>query len=886
MTVAARPHNENLTRDEAAERARLVKTHDYSVHLDFSGAQDPEQASYPVLTTVSFDATPGESTFLDYLGDSVESVLLNGEQVDAAAIVDGARINVGPLQASNTVTIASHSLYSHSGEGVHRFVDPADGNTYLYSQNEPVDCRRIYPCFDQPDLKARFSVKVTANDAWHVAANGALSNLEEAPGANSTRVFATTEPMSTYITAVLAGPYALWSDHYEGSTASGVAVSVPLSIATRASLAPSMDAEEVFDLTKRGLDWFHTNFDSAYPWGKYEQAFVPEYNLGAMENPGLVTFTERYVFTSPATQAQHEQRANTLMHEMCHMWFGDLVTMQWWDDLWLKESFADYVGTLVVDEATDFTTAWTTFASRRKAWAYRQDQYPTTHPIVADIVDLEAADQNFDGITYAKGASVLKQLSAFVGQDVFLAAARGYFAKHAWGNTTLNDFLTVLEEASGRDMASWAEAWLNTAGVNRLRLVIQESDGLVTEATILQDGIDPRTGETVLRPHVARVGVFEPSELDGPAAPVASYPVRIEGESTPVPELIGADASLVFLPNDGDLSYAKITQDDYSLAASLDEGLGDELARATALAGAWNLVRDGLLPIERFVDGAVVNQALIEDSGVLGQVLLQATSGLAAYSDEAHRQDMLSRWATFLVEAVVHSPAPSDRRTVQLRAFFGALCELASPDEQLLEVTEAWLADADFALGEELSWDALVALAAHGRVGEQLLVAAQLAAPTAVSATGLSRALAARPSVEAKDAARAAAYSGRGADGASLSNDHLQATIDGLGIDPNGVAGGHNDEYWEKILGVWAVQSQGQATRIVEGLFPGGAELSGGTAATHPLVLSAQAWLDANEDAPAALRRLVTERLDDLRRRLNAQQASVDALNAGSVTQD
>jgi aminopeptidase N len=850
-----------------------VRTHAYAIDVDFSEAADPAVDTFRVHTRLRFDAEAGASTFLDYLGARVDAVVLNGTPLDAAAIVDGARINLAPLAEHNVVEIVSHSIYSRSGEGVHRFVDPADGATYVYSQNEPVDCRRIYPCFDQPDLKARFRVTITADATWHVAANGALESERPAIDGTSVRVFAETEPMSTYITTFLAGPYALWHDEYAGRTASGIEVAIPLGIAARASLAPSMDADEIFEITKRGLDWFHRNFDVAYPWGKYDQAFVPEYNLGAMENPGLVTFTEQYVFTSPATEAQHEGRANTILHEMCHMWFGDLVTMRWWDDLWLKESFADYVGTLAVDEATDFATAWTTFASRRKAWAYRQDQYPTTHPIVADIVDLEAADQNFDGITYAKGASVLKQLSAFVGQDAFLAAARTYFARHAWGNTTLDDFLQALHEASGRDMQGWADAWLTTAGVNRLRVSTTVEDGVVASALLHQDGIDPRTGETVLRPHVLRIGVYGP-DGDEPAAFESTHDVRIDGAEAALPDLVGTPADRVLLPNDGDLTYAKIMPDPHSLEIVLDAGLDDELARATALAGAWNLVRDGDLVASRFADGAVANQHLLEDSGVLSQVLQQAGAGLAAYTPADERQHLLARWVAFLIDQIGEDAAPSDRRTVLLRALFAALDEVREPVEPVLDIVRSWLDDADFALGEDLTWRAWVALAAHGAAGADELRAAQAAAPTAVSAVGLIEALAARPETVVKDAARLAAYPGRAADGAVLSNDELQATIDGLGIDPRGLGAGHEAEYWQRIEDVWAAQSQGQATRVVTGLFPGDAELADGDAAGHPFVTAAQDWLDTRTDAPQALRRIVIERLDDLRRRLRAQAAA------------
>ncbi|MGO3151482.1 MAG: aminopeptidase N, partial [Galactobacter sp.] len=848
MICDPRPLNENLRRDEAAARALVVTTLDYRLHLDFSNAEDQDSPSFAVRTEVDFDASEGAATFLDYLGHEVNSVSLNGVTLEPEDVVDGARIHLPALKEHNTAIIESRSYYSRSGEGVHRYVDPADGFTYLYSQNEPADCRRIYPNFEQPDLKARFATRITAPNQWHVASNDALHDVVEAEGTNSTRIFARTEPMSTYITTFLAGPYAYWTDRYTGDTASGAHVEIPLGILTRASIAEHADTEEIFEVTKRGLDWFHENFDVAYPWGKYDQAFVPEYNLGAMENPGLVTFTESYIFTSAATEAQHEGRANTILHEMCHMWFGDLVTMKWWDDLWLKESFADYVGALAVDEATDFTTSWTTFASRRKAWAYRQDQYPTTHPIVADIVDLEAADQNFDGITYAKGASVLKQLSAYVGRDTFLAAARDYFRDNAWGNTTLADFLRALGSASGRDMSGWAAAWLATAGVSTLTLATTVEDGRIASATLHQSATDPRTGESVLRPHVVHVGAYAPVP-DGPARLVASPEVRLEDAdgalaAVEVPEILGVPADTVLLPNDADLSYALVVPDANSLEAFLAEGLEDELARATAFAAAWNLVRDGGLAPERFVDGVVATSHLLEDTGVLSQVFAQSTSGLVDYARAEQRQELLARWSTWLLEAIVDEPELSDVRTVRLRALFSALEHLQAPAADTLGVIATWLDPTNaFDLGEELTWAALSVFAAHGRIDAASLSGRQAAAPTAVSSTGLTRALAAIPDADVKASARKAAYSGRDVSGAQLSNDQLQAVIDGLGVDPRHVDRPDPAEYFDRLAAVWREQTQGQSTRVVKGLYPADAEIADGDADTHPTVVATRAWL-------------------------------------------
>ncbi len=403
----------NLSRSETADRSAALTLHSAHVELDLRRAQDAAATTFLTTSTLEFDAdlSLADSTWIDFIGDNVEQVTLNGTSLPVR--YDGARIQVAGLEASNSLTIVGNGVYSRSGEGLHRFVDPVDGETYLYTQYEPADSRRVMACFEQPDMKALFTFTVHAPDGWQVLSNqSAVARHHAADAASQTVEFAQTLPISSYITAVAAGPYhrvdAAWSRGDQ---------SVELGVFCRASLAEHLDADEIIEVTQQGLDFFTENFDYPYPWGKYDQIFVPEYNLGAMENPGLVTFTEAYVFRGASTDSQHEGRANTILHEMAHMWFGDLVTMRWWDDLWLKESFADYMGALAAAEATRFSDAWVTFANRRKAWAYAQDQLPTTHPVVADIVDLEAAKLNFDGITYAKGAAVLKQLVAFVGRD-------------------------------------------------------------------------------------------------------------------------------------------------------------------------------------------------------------------------------------------------------------------------------------------------------------------------------------------------------------------------------------------------------------------------------------------------------------------------------------
>ncbi|NLG55632.1 MAG: aminopeptidase N, partial [Rhodococcus sp.] len=545
----------NLTREETSRRAADIAVRSYRVEVDLRGAPNSERASFPTRTTVEFSSL-SDTTWLDFIGESVESVTVNGTQIPVH--YDGARIRLSGLAGENTVTVDAHARYSRSGEGLHRFTDPVDDATYLYTQYEPADARRVFACFEQPDLKGRFTFVVWAPQSWEV-----LSNQQIALRSGECVTFEQTLPISTYITAIVAGPYhrvdAVWrgpredgpSEGGDGEDGDGEGgggedegeLEVPLGVLCRASLASSLDADDIVRVTRQCMDFYSRAFEYPYPFGKYDQVFVPEYNLGAMENPGCVTFTEAYVFRGTATADQRQRRANTIAHEMAHMWFGDLVTMVWWDDLWLKESFADYMGSLVCAEATEFSDAWVAFANRRKAWAYVQDQLPTTHPVVATIDDLEAAKLNFDGITYAKGASVLKQLVAYVGRDAFFRGAQQYFRDHAFGNTTLDDLLTALSESSGRDLREWSRAWLETTGMST---VSWDGDAIV---------------QTDPRPHRIAIGRYEEAP-DGTIERVSRIDVDIDGERTAVDV---APAALV-LPNDDDLTYAKVRLDEHSLA--------------------------------------------------------------------------------------------------------------------------------------------------------------------------------------------------------------------------------------------------------------------------------------------------------------------------------
>ncbi|PNI09534.1 aminopeptidase N [Arthrobacter sp. AFG7.2] len=871
--------HENLQRDEAAQRSALISTTSYDVSLDVRQGPDPEVAGYPTSTTISFTASePGTPTFLDFIG-TVHSVSLNGEELRVEDVADGARIRLDNLQAENQVTVTGTALYSRSGEGMHRFFDPADGQCYLYTQYEPADARRVFANFEQPDLKAAYTFHVTAPAGWQVASNGAEVRRTPLPGDDTAARwdFATTEPMSTYITTVLAGPYFKAEDRWQATLDDGTALDVPLALYCRASMAESFDTGELFTLTKNGLDFFNRLFDYPYPWGKYDQAFVPEYNLGAMENPGLVTFTESYVFTSRATDAQYQGRANTLMHEMAHMWFGDLVTMQWWDDLWLKESFADYMGSLGVDEATGWDTAWVNFANKRKAWAYVQDQLPTTHPIVADIPDLEAAKQNFDGITYAKGASVLKQLVAYVGFEAFITGARAYFRKHAYGNTSLGDLLAALSASSGRDLDGWAQQWLQTSGISTLSLEIvpgTDDDGVLGAVSIVQDATDPVTGREELRPHRLRVGCYD-FDAGGALVRSGSLETDVKGARTELPELTGRPRPALLLVNDDDLTYAKVRLDPASeetVRSSLDR-IVDPMARALCWTALWNSARDGESPAAHYVDAVAAFGPAETGIGVLLNILENASTAVERYTPATARDAARS---SFLATAAAEMDRAAPGSDQQL-AWARTVGTLSRHDDAMLPRLRGLLDGTatvpGLAVDAELRWHFWHALAAQGRATTAELEAELGRDTTASGRAGHATALAARLDKDVKTAAWQAAVHG-----SELSNQLLTATISGFTTAPAALLDPYVEPYFACLRDVWESRSIEIASRIVRGLYPAAQDLAAGSEpAQHPVILRTEDWLAANANAPRALRRIIVEQRSHLQRALTAQAAVVKA---------
>ena len=613
----------NLTREQAVERAALVTVDNYRIALDLTdGEGKPGEHTFRSVTTVEFDALAGADTYIDIAADSIRSATLNGRDIDVSGYDESTGIPLTGLAEHNVLVVDADCRYSNTGEGLHRFVDPVDGEVYLYSQFETADAKRMFACFDQPDLKATFDVTVTAPSHWEVISNGATFSVED-DGAVKRHTFAATPRMSTYLVALIAGPYARWDDTYSDDHGD-----IPLGLFCRKSLAEFMDAERLFTETKQGFGFYHNNFGVPYAFGKYDQLFVPEFNAGAMENAGAVTFLEDYVFRSKVTRASYERRAETVLHEMAHMWFGDLVTMQWWDDLWLNESFATFASVLCQAEATEYTEAWTTFANVEKSWAYRQDQLPSTHPVAADIPDLAAVEVNFDGITYAKGASVLKQLVAYVGLEEFLSGLRDYFRDHAFGNATFGDLLGALEKASGRDLSGWGQQWLKTTGLNTLRPDFDlDADGRFTRFAITQSGAQPGAGET--RVHRLAVGIYDD---DGSGKLVRTHreELDVEGETTDVPALQGVSRGKLILVNDDDLTYCSLRLDPESLQTALTRiaDIADPLPRTLAWSAAWEMTREAELKARDFVALVTGGVHAETEVGVAQRLLLQAQTAL------------------------------------------------------------------------------------------------------------------------------------------------------------------------------------------------------------------------------------------------------------------
>ena len=842
----------NLTRQEAAERADVVtRVHSYDIRLDLTGSP----RTFASTTTVVFDAVPGSSTFIDAITDSVQRVRLNGRDLDPAEVSDGVRIRLPELAENNELTVEAQALYTNTGEGLHRFVDPVDDEVYLYTQFEVPDSRRMYAVFEQPDLKAEFTFTVTAPAAWTVVSNQPVDSREE-QGEQAVWRFRPTPRISSYITALVAGPYAKVSD----SLTNAEGREIPLDLYARRSLMEHLDAEDIFTLTKQGFAFYEEQFGVPYPFEKYDQLFVPEFNAGAMENAGCVTILEDYIFRSKPTEAMVERRAITVLHELAHMWFGDLVTMKWWNDLWLNESFAEFMSHLAAVSNTRFTHAWTTFGASEKTWAYRQDQLPSTHPIVAPINDLQDVQVNFDGITYAKGASVLRQLVAWVGQEEFMRALRSYFEKHSWSNATLADLLAELESTSGRELDSWSKVWLETAGVNTLTPSITAAeDGTLESVEVIQTA--PNDYPT-LRPHRMTAGFYD--LRDGKLVRTHRVEFDVEGERTAIPDVAGRARPDLILLNDEDLAYAKVRLDERSFDTAVAHlrDFEESLPRAVVWGAAWDGTRDGQIPARQFVDLVLNNIDAETDSTSIMTQLRNLATTLKMYVRSDAQEATREKAAQRLWEIAQSAPAGSDRQLQFVQAF-AAHATTEEQKDTVRALLEGERRLEGLEIDQDLAWRLLIALAAAGRADEAEIDAAAAEDNTSTGAQKAAQAKAAIPTAEAKNRVWEQVVEHH-----DLPNVIQRSAILGFNATTkSSLLRPFIPRYFAAIERVWQELSHEISQQIITGLFP--------QVVDRDVLEASEEFLSRLGEGRDSLRRQVIEGRDGIERALRVQAADV-----------
>jgi aminopeptidase N len=837
---------DNLTRIEAQERKSLVSVASYDVTLDLTAGREIFRST----TVVTFDATPGCSTFIDAITRTVHSVTLNGAALDAD-VSDGVRIRLDGLAEHNVLTVVADAEYTNTGEGLHRFVDPVDDEVYLYTQFEVPDSRRVFAVFEQPDLKATFAFTVTAPAYWQVVSNSPTPD-PVVDGDSATWAFEPTPILSSYVTALVAGPYEVVRS--ELTSRNGRVI--PLGLFSRKSLSQYLDSDYIFEKTRQGFAYYEEKFDYPYPFAKYDQLFVPEFNAGAMENAGAITFTETYVFRSKVTDAIKERRVVTILHELAHMWFGDLVTMKWWNDLWLNESFAEWASTIATAEATEWTGAWTTFQAMEKSWAYRQDQLPSTHPVVATINDLEDVQVNFDGITYAKGGSVLKQLVAWVGIDAFFAGVAAYFKNHAYGNTELSDLLSELEVTSGRDLSGWSAQWLETAGVNTLTPEIEtDAIGVITSFAIVQTAAPDHP---TIRPHRLAVGYYD--LFDGALVRTHRVELDVDDARTEVPELVGTTKPALVLLNDDDLAYAKIRLDAASLAVAIEHlrHIENPLARAIVWGAAWDATRDGESPASDYVRLVLGNIASETESTTIRATLGQLGLVAKQYVAPERRTETLTRVGDTLW-TLAKGAVPGSDAQFQFAKFFAAYASTPEHTAALTGLRNGTAPLEGLVIDTDLGWEILEGLVLNGAAGQAEIDAALAADNTSNGQQAAARASATIATAEGKRAAFDSLVTSDALPNAIVRN----VTVGYLHVNDPSVLESLVEPYFAALNDIWANRSYKIAEYVVEGLFPA-------PLASASLVEATKAWLAANPEIPA-LRRLVSENLAGVERALMVQ---------------
>ncbi len=835
-----------LTQVEAEARAPRVTEVAYDLRLDLTRGA----STYRGEVTATFRCTGSDPLFLDFTGHRIETLEVNGIEV-VTPDWSGVRLTLdGALLApATTVRVVYENEYDHTGDGLHQFLDPEDGEEYLYTNFEPYSAHKLFPCFDQPDIKATYHLTVTAPAEWELVANSKVEARSEPAEGRATTTFERTQRFSTYLFALVAGPFVAFRDSHEG---------VDLGFFARKSLAPHVDEAELFEVTKQGLTFYAGFFDYPYPFGKYDQIFVPEFNAGAMENVGAVTFSESMVYRDTPTDTQRQGRAEVILHEMAHMWFGDLVTMRWWNDLWLNESFATYMAYLALDESTRFRTSWQAFNSGMKNWAYRQDQLITTHPIAGQVADTDATFLNFDGITYGKGASVIKQLVAAMGMEGFRAGMRGYFAKHAFGNTTLSQWLDALGEGVGRDLHGWAQLWLETPSLNTIAAAVEADGDRVSALTLTQTALD---AYPTLRPHVMDIALVRD---EGGAITISDLPARIDGATADVEAARGLPLPDLVFPNHHDHDFAKIALDTRSLEfvrTNLDR-IDDPLLRQLIWQALWNMVRDQQLKSTDYLDLAGPKVATEQDHELIETILATMSAAISRYTPEDQKAGAAHRFFALALDAL-RAATDADMQIIWARTLIG----IAITPEDIRttgELADGAIVVPGLTIDQDMRWSIAQRYVAYGLEGAQQRVEAEQARD---------------PSDRGQRAARRCQTSKPDARTKAEAWQRFQMGITGYGSlhQTSAAIGGFHwwtqrdllapyvDRYFDTLVGIFEREENEYATAYFGGLWPG-------YLVERSILDRAQALLAGLGDTLPVLQRSLRESIDDLERAIRCRE--------------
>jgi aminopeptidase N len=835
-----------LSYAEAQERTRLIDVRGYHVDLDLSGDQD----TFGSVTDVRFGCRePGPVTFIELRPARLRRAVLNGRELDPQTLT-GNRLPLPGLRDANELRVEADMAYSRDGAGLQRFTDAADGETYLALHAGLDNAQRVFAAFDQPDLKAAITATVVVPDSWTVLGNGVARPTGPAGPRGCLRWdLAATPPISSYLFTLVAGPYHSVRGEHRG---------IPFGLHSRRSLAGALDrdAAEILAITRACFDRYLEIFTEPYPFDSYDQVFVPELEAGAVENPGCITFRDEFLFPSAVTQAERQTRGMVIAHEMAHMWFGDLVTMAWWDDVWLSESFATYMGFQVLSEATAFTGAWTDFALSRKPRGYDADQRASTHPVAPgprEVPDTDAARSAYDEISYAKGASVLRQLVAWTGWPAFITGINDYLTRYRFASATLDDLLDCLARSSGADLREWAARWLRTPGVDTLA-VPSSAAGILTHAGS--------------RPHRVWLGVYDRAPGDAHGLVLrARLPVSVEAEAGQVtlPPAVTEPPPALILPNDGDFGYAKVRLDPRSRAA-LAAGLGrlpDPLSRAVAWNTVRDLIRDAELPAQEYLELADRHLPGETETAITGPVLDFARWTIADRYLPAPQREAALAGLSGLCQVLLSRAAGPDPNGMQLVAVRGLIDSASRPDE--VAELRSWLKAGGLPDGPDLDsrlrWQIMLRLTVLGAVGQAEIEAEAGRDTTAPGQQSAARCRGALPGPDAKQAAWAEMF------GPDPSRYLLAGIAEGLWqADQADLLADYVPRYFTALGDLAARGAPATARVLVRHGFP--------QQAVTPATLRAGADCLAAPGLPASLRRLLADQLDDLRRALQIRSGA------------